>query len=204
MKLVFKDRALLVTAALLLSSASLRLGLMAVPAMAKSADEAATTALSETVQAPSEPVGETASAAPHTPTPDGLQLVLERLRKKERDLNARERVVVERERAIEKANRELTAKLAELKQAENALRATLAEAEGATDKDIGRLVSVYEKMPPKDSAQLFEQMEPFFAAGFLSRMRPETAAGILAGMNPKSAYAISAVMAGRNAKVPKR
>lgn len=204
MKTVLKDRALLVTAVLLLSSAFLRLGLMAVPAMAKSANEATTDALSENAQPSLEPVGEAESPASHTPTPDGLRLVLEALQKKERDLIARERAVINREKEIETATRELKTKLAELKQTESALRATLAEADGATEKDIGRLVSVYERMPPKDSAILFEQMEPFFAAGFLSRMRPETAAGILAGMSPKAAYAISAVMAGRNIKVPKR
>jgi flagellar motility protein MotE (MotC chaperone) len=34
-------------------------------------------------------------------------------------------------------------------------------------------------------------------------MRPDAAAAVLAGMSPEKAYAVSAILAGRNAMVPK-
>ena len=86
---------------------------------------------------------------------------------------------------------------------ENRLRATLAKADQAAEKDIARLTSVYENMKPAQAAPLFEAMEPSFAAGFLSRMRPDAAAGILANVDPQAAYTISVLIAGQNASVPK-
>ena len=90
-----------------------------------------------------------------------------------------------------------------LTDAEEKLAATLAQTDHAADKDVARLVAVYERMKPKDAAPLFEEMAPEFAAGFLARMRPEAAAAVMAGLAPPRAYAISVLLAGRNAKAPK-
>lgn len=125
-------------------------------------------------------------------------------------LTEREAQVLEREkqlemrmRALSVADAEIEKRLASLSQTESALRATLSLADEASEKDIMRLVSVYENMKPKGAAALFEEMEPGFAAGFLGRMRPDTAAEVMAGMSPQTAYSISVILAGRNANVPK-
>ena len=91
---------------------------------------------------------------------------------------------------------------AELKTAEEELRAVLALADGAAEGDLARLTAVYESMKPKDAIPLFEKMAPEFAAGFLGRMRPDAAGAILSGLPPDSAYSISAILAGRNATAP--
>ena len=88
-------------------------------------------------------------------------------------------------------------------EAEQKLAATVAIADQAADKDVTRLVSVYEAMKPKDAARLFAEMDPEFAAGFLAKMRPEAAGAVLAGLDPAKAYAITAHLAGRNALAPK-
>jgi flagellar motility protein MotE (MotC chaperone) len=105
--------------------------------------------------------------------------------------------------ALDLAEAAITARLADLATAEADLKATLSLADGAAENDLARLTAVYESMKPADAAALFTAMAPEFAAGFLGRMRPETAAAVLSGMAPETAYSISALIAGRNALVPK-
>ena len=125
-------------------------------------------------------------------------------------LNEREAAVRERElelslRAdvLRVSEEQARLKLAELEQAENDLRATIAVVSTAAEDDLTRLTDVYASMKPKQAAALFETMDPEFAAGFLGRMRPDAAAQIMAGLSPTAAYSVSVILAGRNANAPK-
>lgn len=122
---------------------------------------------------------------------------------REEKVAASESVLAERVAALALAEEAATARLAELESAESRLRGTLALADGAAEDDLLRLTAVYETMKPKDAARLFEAMTPEFAAGFLGRMRPDAAAAVFSGMSPQASYAVSAILAGRNAAVPK-
>lgn len=134
--------------------------------------------------------------------PEDLQVMLSALQERETRLDAREVALSDRMQALRIADQEITRKLAVLEAAETELRATLEIAETAAEDDLGRLTKVYETMKPKQAAALFEQMDPRFAAGFLGRMRPEAAAEIMAGLSPEAAHMFSVVLAGRNADVP--
>lgn len=134
---------------------------------------------------------------------DGLSDLLQAMQAKSQELVVLEAELLKRSAAIDAADGELTKRLAELREAEAGLRGLVEIAESASEKDIDRLVAVYEAMKPKEAALLFQTMEPQFAAGFLGRLRPETAAGILSGMPPEAAYSLSAIVAGRNARAPK-
>ncbi|MCE8508836.1 hypothetical protein KBY28_10300 [Ruegeria pomeroyi] len=181
--------ALLLISVLMIGSALIRIGLEAGPALAREGG-------AEAIQ----DVADTQSRS--TPVEADLHALLARLRQREADLNQRESTVMERMRALEIAEVAIDRKLADLTQAEEALRETVAAASVAAESDLSRLTEVYEKMKPKESAALFEEMDATFAAGFLARMRPEAAADIMAGLSPKVAYTISVVLAGRNANVP--
>ncbi len=124
---------------------------------------------------------------------------------KERDLavSAREAALNDRMAALAIAEKAIETRMVELETAEARLKETLAVADGAAEKDIQRLTTVYETMKPADAAALFETMSPEFAAGFLGRMRPDAAAAVISGMKAETAYAISVLIAGRNALVPK-
>lgn len=141
------------------------------------------------------PSAETAPAKP-------LDEVLRALQEREDALDLRERQVEDRMNALAIADKAVEEKLMALRNAERELSATLALADGASEADLDRLTSVYEKMKPRDSAAVFEAMDPAFAAGFLARMRPEAAAGIMALLSPQAAYTVSVILAGRNASVP--
>ena len=148
-----------------------------------------------------EPVAAPAAQSCEGPR-DELGLLAE-LRTREERVIAREAELNDRDRALALARTEIDRKLAELEAAETSLSETLTMADKAADEDVARLVSVYERMKPKDAAALFTEMDPDFAAGFLARMRPELAASVMAGLAPDKAYTISVVLAGRNANAPK-
>lgn len=114
-------------------------------------------------------------------------------------LDAREAHLAEREKLVEVAEATARAEITKLEDAEARLSKTLSLADGASERDVAHLVSVYEAMKPKDAAAIFEAMDPKFGAGFLARMRTDAAAGILAAMNQERAYAVTAIMAGRHA-----
>jgi len=135
-------------------------------------------------------------------TPEDMRRVLAELQNRDAQLARQETALQSRAKALDITGAEIEKKLTALIAAEEKLRATIALADTAAEDDIGRLISVYENMKPKDAAALFEQMDPQFSAGFLGRMRPDAAAGIMAGLQPQTAYTISVVLAGRNAKVP--
>jgi len=171
--------------ALMISSAIIRLGLEAGPALARGPD-------------PSEVSTHSAGS---DEKPD-MQALLAELLRREAAVKQRESVLRDRERALEIANEAIATRLSALQEAEASLRETLAVADKAAETDLTRLTDVYQNMKPKDAAALFETMDPVFAAGFLSRMPPEAAAGVMAGLSPEAAYTISVVMAGRNANAP--
>lgn len=132
--------------------------------------------------------------------PTGL---LATLRERERQLDARAAEIADRERLLDVAEAKFQEQLEALRTAEEKLAATIAVADEAAEADVERLVKVYESMKPKDASKIFETMDITFAAGFLARMRQEAAARILGGMSAERAYAVSAVIAGRNASVPR-
>lgn len=180
---------LVLIAALLVTSALIRLGGGAGQAVARVSDEM--------IHATALPDGDLTCERPAD-----LQVILTALQEREARLDAREVALSDRMQALRIADEEITGKLAALEAAETQLRATLEIAETAAENDLGRLTKVYETMKPKQAAALFEQMDPRFAAGFLGRMRPETAAEIMAGLSPEAAHMFSVVLAGRNADVP--
>ena len=137
-------------------------------------------------------------------TPEGgTTALLEALRSREQHLAEREARAASDAQTLAAVRKEVEARIATLEATEQKLAATIAVADQAAQKDIARLVAVYESMKPKDAARLFGEMEPDFAAGFLAQMRPEAAAAVMTGRHPGKAYAISVVLAGRNAKGPK-
>lgn len=185
-----KRGALFVISGLLVSSAILRIGDEAGRAMALAPDQ-------PVFESPSHRSDEMVIESSEEFLP-----ILTRLQAREAAVVQREAELANRMHALQIADRTVTKKLAELREAETDLRATIALADTAAEDDLARLTKVYENMKPKQAAALFEEMDPSFAAGFLGRMRPEAAAAVMAGLSAEAAHAFSVVLAGRNANVP--
>lgn len=144
------------------------------------------------------------AAAPHevAACPQPPAALAKALLAREEQVKLEEDALRDKQAAIALSNAALDRRLQELTTAEAALRATIAQVDGAAEDDISRLTRIYEAMKPADAAALFESMAPDFAAGFLARMQPDAAAAVMSGLTPQAAYAISAVVAGRNARAP--
>lgn len=125
------------------------------------------------------------------------------IRRRERAVDEREAAMAEREAVLTALEARVQAQVEALQAAEADLTATMALADRAAEDDILRLVGVFEVMKPEDAAAVFAEMDPGFAAGFLSRLPAEAAAAILSDLEPRQAYALSALIAGRNALVPR-
>ncbi|MFZ1470062.1 MAG: hypothetical protein WAT09_13960 [Paracoccaceae bacterium] len=183
--------ALVIVALLFAASGALRIGDSVGSALAEASKATPETLVADTTL-------ETSGDCPALPA-----ALAAALSEREGRVATQEAAIADREAALALADQAITGRLSALQAAEAELRKTLSLADGAAEEDITRLVAVYETMKPKDAARLFDAMESDFAAGFLSRMRPDAAASVMAGMGPEKAYAVSAIMAGRNANVPK-
>ncbi|GAB4261050.1 MAG: hypothetical protein Kow0013_05120 [Pararhodobacter sp.] len=144
------------------------------------------------------------ASQPHPPTDvsSAADLLLD-IRRREEAVRAREAALEDRAVMVAAAQSRLEEQISVLRQTEQELAATMALADRAAEDDITRLVTVFEAMDAEEAAAVFAEMDPEFAAGFLGRLRPETAAAILAGLDPRLAYGLSALIAGRNALVPR-
>lgn len=184
--------ALTLIAALMLGSGAVRLGMEAGPAIARefAPERQDQFSLNQSLQVP-------------RPSSEDLHQMLNAFQQRERTIKEKEIEIEDRMKVLSVAEEAIRRQMQALIEAEERLRTTLSLADGATETDLAKLTTVYEKMKPKETAALFEEMDPEFAAGFLARMRPDIAAGIMAGLSPKVAYTISVVLASRNASVPK-
>lgn len=138
-----------------------------------------------------------------TPAPPAdKDALLATIRDRETQLDAEEKRLADRKQTLGVAEAKLSEQLAAFQKAQENLQKTLALADGAAEKDLARMTTVYENMKPADAAKIFEKMDVNFAAGLLARMRPDTAAQVLTGMSPEAAYAVTVTIASRNARVP--
>ena len=182
---------LVMIAALLIASAIVRIGPDAGAAIAREA-------VQDTAPMPADTPAQDPEGIPH------LSPLLKALKIREDRIVRQERRIEDRMRALAMAETSVDEKIQSLIEAENRLRETITLTDGASEKDVSRLTSVYESMKPKDAAALFETMDPEFSAGFLGRMKPEAAANIMSGLSSDVAYSISVILAGRNANAPRR
>ncbi|MFO1207859.1 MAG: hypothetical protein U1E40_01395 [Amaricoccus sp.] len=146
------------------------------------------------------------SAAPAPDAPSGADsaALMTALQERQKQLDAEEARLADRKQSLSVAEAKLDEQLAAFDKAQKNLEKTLALADGAAEKDIERMTTVYENMKPADAARIFEKMDVNFAAGLLARMRPDVAAKVLTGMNAENAYAVTLTIASRNHAVPTR
>lgn len=141
--------------------------------------------------------------APSVATQSDLGALLASLRERERQLDEREAKMEEKARIVEAAEAKLREQMARLESAEARLGELMRVADGAADRDIGKLVSAFQTMDGKRAGPIFENMDVAFAAGLLSRMEDEAAAAILGALSPEKAWAVTAHIAGQNARLPR-
>jgi flagellar motility protein MotE (MotC chaperone) len=110
--------------------------------------------------------------------------VLQQLAKRREELELKSRQLDEREAMVVAAEQRMEQKMAELKALQSTVEDLLTKRSDEEEKQLQTLVSTYEKMKPKDAAQVFEEMDMDLLADLVSRMKTSRAAPILALVSP--------------------
>jgi flagellar motility protein MotE (MotC chaperone) len=133
---------------------------------------------------------------PHFAVPtDGDKALLEDLRNRSNQIDAREAALVQREAtaaAMEKRLGERFGELSALASRLEALEKSLKERDQANWEE---LVKLYEDMKPRDAAAIFNDLNMAVLLEVMDRMKPLKAAPIMAAMNPDKARQVTADLA---------
>jgi flagellar motility protein MotE (MotC chaperone) len=104
--------------------------------------------------------------------------------------------LLEQQRLLEISDRRVREQVAKLKLIKNEIIESAQLADSSIAKENKRLISIYEKMKPKDAANIFNEMQPNIAAELLRTMKEDQSSQILSKMNPKNAHDVTLSLAG--------
>jgi len=135
---------------------------------------------------------------PSVVTPDELD-VLQSLAERRKALDERERQLALRENLLKAATKRLEERIAELKGIEERIEAAFARQEDAQEARLAGLVTLYEKMRPRDAARIFSRLDTDVLIGIAERMNPRTIAPIVAQMDVAAAERLTMELAARTA-----
>lgn len=136
-------------------------------------------------------------ALPPTPPPiSGAErkLLLD-LRRRSRELDAREAALQQREAVLAAAEARLKARLAELTSLQQRLQSLDAARNAREEANWRGLVKLYETMKPADAGAIFNDLDLPVLLPILDRMKARNAAAILAAMQPERARLVTAELA---------
>ena len=145
-----------------------------------------------------------ASAKPSDPTPPGVsdeeRRLLQDLRTRRQEWEARDRLLAQREGVLSAAEQRIVVRANEL----SALQTKLEQLEKSRvtrdDANWAGLVKIYESMKPREAASIFNDMEMPVLLQLTDRMREAKTAPILAAMQPDRARLVTAQLAAKRSR----
>lgn len=132
---------------------------------------------------PPEPAVPTIAKDPLEFTDEEVE-VLQQLAKRREELELKSRQLDEREAMVAAAEQRMEQKMAELKALQSTVEDLLKKRSDEEESRLQMLVATYEKMKPKEAAQVFEEMDMDLLVDLVSRMKTSRAAPILALVSP--------------------
>ncbi|UPY34908.1 hypothetical protein [Sediminicoccus sp. KRV36] len=152
------------------------------------------------VPPPTPPVAPASIPIPRSeapPTPDALaeRAVLEALRARRAEIEAREAALAQREMLIAAAERRLADRLDELGALRQRLEAEGRQRDERTEQGWRQMVRLYEGMRPRDAAGIFDDLDMPVLIQVVDRMREAKAAPVLAAMRPERARLVTTELA---------
>jgi len=123
--------------------------------------------------------------------------VLRGLSDRRTELDARENELALREQLLAATEKQVTAKIAELKDIQSKLDTMLAQRDDAQKAQLASLVKMYETMKPTDAAKIFEKLDRRILADVAGGMKPAKVGPILAAMEATKAQELTALLANR-------
>jgi flagellar motility protein MotE (MotC chaperone) len=121
--------------------------------------------------------------------------VLEQLRARRAEIEAREQAAIQREVIVAAAERRLSQRIEELSALQARLEAMERERSQREETGLRGLVRLYEGMRPRDAAAIFDELEMPVLLPIVDRMREARAAPVVAAMRPERARALTAELA---------
>lgn len=188
------------------------LGVAVVPiAIAASANEAhgaghapAAHAAAPVASIPPPPPKPEKPAAPSDPPPLAVtaeeRQLLQELRDRRRGLDARERVLTERENILNAAQQRIVSRGSELADLQSKLEQLEQRRSDRDDANWIGLVKTYEAMKPKEAALIFNDMDAPILLELIDRMKENKVAAILAAMQPDRARLATAQVAAKRSR----
>lgn len=142
------------------------------------------------------PATEVFPDSPFSMTEAEIEL-LQQLAERREELNQRAEALDRREALLKAAETRLKQDVARLEALKADIEALLIQYDDQEDKQIARLVNIYEKMKPDDAAEIFEDLEMEVLLKVVGRMNERRTAPILAEMQAQKAQALTLELAKR-------
>ena len=121
--------------------------------------------------------------------------LLQNLSVRRSELDRKEQRLDERERLLAAAEARIDAKIEEMKSLKTAIEDLVATKEEQESDRIKKLISVYEKMKPKDAARIWNDLDMEILLQVALGMREANTAAVLAEMSPDRARALTTELA---------
>jgi flagellar motility protein MotE (MotC chaperone) len=135
----------------------------------------------------------------------GERAVLERLQQRRKQLDQRTRDIEMRESLLKAAEKRVEARVKELKELEEKVKAATGTREKTQKQHFESLVAMYEAMRPKDASRIFDRLDINILVEVATGMKARSMSAILAQMTPEAAERLTIELANRAAAndVPK-
>lgn len=123
--------------------------------------------------------------------------LLQQLANRREELDQRAQKLEQRESLLKAAEKRLEKDISKLETLKADIEQLLVQYDKQQERQVKRLVSIYEKMDPEDAARIFEDMEMKVLLKVIDRMNERRTAPILAEMQPQQAQALTLELAKR-------
>jgi flagellar motility protein MotE (MotC chaperone) len=139
----------------------------------------------------------------HPPPSAGERAVLESLNQRRQELEARARELDVRENLLAATEKRVETRLAEIKEAEARISATVHKKDEAEAARFKGLVSMYENMKARDAAKIFDRLDMRVLIEIAAQLNPRRMSDILGQMSPDVAERLTSEIATRAGAVEK-
>ena len=148
-------------------------------------------------QAPAALIAHVTPSADPAPPPvgDAERALLQDLRSRKLEIDARDRATSEREAVLSAAEHKLSERVEQLAALQTRLEGLDAERKAHDEANWTGLVRTYEAMKPRDAAAIFNDLDLAVLLPVLDRMKETKAAPVLAAMQPERARLVTAKLA---------
>jgi len=157
------------------------------------------------INPPRDPRGTPVQMDPGRPASAAERAILERLQERRQEIEARARELEIRDGLLKAAEKQLEARVAELKDLEARVNTAMQNKENADANRFKGLVAMYENMKARDAAKIFDRLDINILVQVTSQINPRRMSDILGQMSPEAAERLTAELANRamsNAKIP--